>query len=120
MAMEDLRLLLRSDAMNKYAVCLCLTATCTFGCTSLARRTQTETHFFTASQAVTATSLKPALAKLAGSPGVDPAKDSSANRNDVKTEHPPSNATLKNSETTPAVSQKHKEAVTVAGLLTTT
>src|SRR5690242_20510533 len=105
--------------MNKYAACACLAATCTLGCSNLARRTETESHFFGSSQAVAATSLKPALAKLTASPGIDSAIQPSAESNGVKIDRP-ANPPSTNGDTTSALPQNYKTTVAVAGKAGTT
>jgi hypothetical protein len=104
--------------MKKYAACLYFTAACTLGCRNLAQRTGPEAHACLSSQAVSATSLKPALAKLTVNiPETDPAKGSSAKAQNTETEHALTKTTLKAIETTPAALQKDRGTVAVAGVL---
>lgn len=97
--------------MRNYRAWFCIAATCTLGCSNLANRVQAP--FLPASQVVTATSLKPAPAKIAvNTPEIRPVNRSSAKPPDAEIVPYPLESTL-TSQTPPTFSQKDEGEVAV-------
>jgi hypothetical protein len=97
--------------MKKYGAWFFISAICTLGCSTLADRMQAPSS--PASQVVTATSLKPAVAKWTVlAPEIDTVKLPYWRVRSAEVTPPPANATP-NTELTPAISQKDGKAVSV-------